>query len=79
MTTEKKKQKFYILLSVLILGMFLIVAFTQIHEPDQTRHNQTDLNLSKYYDTEKQVCQSPEINYRNKSQLKACVSNQTTG
>jgi len=45
---------------------------------DNETVNESVLNQSKYYDTEDKVCRSPEINDTNKSQLKACVSNQTS-
>ena len=64
--------------ALIVLGLALVYVSGDTEVNNNSSHNRTGLNLSKYYDTEKKVCQNPDIDHTNKSQLKACVSNQTT-
>jgi len=78
-----------VLLFVIIVGVgaiqfattddiYQIDNLTDSNMSDNQTVNESVLNQSKYYDTEDKVCQSPKINDTNKSQLKQCVSNQTS-
>lgn len=62
-------------------GTYLgIITFDQVGNQsiNQTLQNKTDVNITKYYDNKTGVCQTPDINQTNVSQLKACVNNQTS-
>jgi len=73
-----------VFLTVIIVGLGSLVYTGSIDldlDSNQTVNdtvNESVLNQSKYYDKEDKVCQSPDINDTNASQLKACVTNQTS-
>lgn len=66
---------------LVLLAGFLVLAFIGVTDtPDldtNTTTNQTDLNVSKYYNHSQKTCEKPGVNLSNASQLQACVQNKT--